>query len=219
MMSTDEVNVKYASNPDKAISLITESMSQSVIDLCCEWDNYLNDGFDIFSINNGLTNKDSITYSVKKAKRELKFDNAMNFSFNEECKNITPTNDEEIIMMLEKEKERLRNEVGSVNSNNDSVSFSFNVDQKEVSFDSNAFKSFKSNKSNKTGREKDKKMCTVIVEEDIADIKKNNDYQVTNSEVNIEIIQKNKVKIFSLRAIIFASPFSFIISFPSCSII
>lgn len=193
MMSTDEVNVKYASNPDKAISLITESMSQSVIDLCCEWDNYLNDGFDIFSINNGLTNKDSITYSVKKAKRELKFDNAMNFSFNEECKNITPTNDEEIIMMLEKEKERLRNEVGSVNSNNDSVSFSFNVDQKEVSFDSNAFKSFKSNKSNKTGREKDKKMCTVIVEEDITDIKKNNDYQVTNNEVNIEIIQKNKV--------------------------
>ena len=185
MMSTDEVNVKYASNPDKAISLITESMSQSVIDLCCEWDNYLNDGFDIFSINNGLTNKDSITYSVKKAKRELKFDNAMNFSFNEECKNITPTNDEEIIMMLEKEKERLRNEVGSVNSNNDSVSFSFNVDQKEVSFDSNAFKSFKSNKSNKTGREKDKKMCTVIVEEDITDIKKNNDHQVTNNEVNI----------------------------------
>ena len=158
MMSTDEVNVKYASNPDKAISLITESMSQSVIDLCCEWDNYLNDGFDIFSINNGLTNKDSITYSVKKAKRELKFDNAMNFSFNEECKNITPTNDEEIIMMLEKEKERLRNEVGSVNSNNDSVSFSFNVDQKEVSFDSNAFKSFKSNKSNNTGIEKDKKI-------------------------------------------------------------
>ena len=93
---------------------------------------------------------------IVKAKRELKFDNAMNFSFNEECKNITPTNDEEIIMMLEKEKERLRNEVGSVNSNNDSVSFSFNVDQKEVSFDSNAFKSFKSNKSNKTGREKDK---------------------------------------------------------------
>ena len=192
MMSTDEVNVKYASNPDKAISLITESMSQSVIDLCCEWDNYLNDGFDIFSINNGLTNKDSITYSVKKAKRELKFDNAMNFSFNEECKNISTTNDEEIIMMLEKEKERLRNEVGSVNSNNESVSFSFNVDQKEVSFDSNAFKSFKSNRSNKIGKEKDKKMCTVIVEEDITDIKKNNEYQITNNEVNIELIHKNK---------------------------
>lgn len=193
MMSSDEVNVKYASNPDKAISLITESMSQSVIEFCCEWDNYLNDGFDIFSINNGLTNKDSITYSVKKAKRELKFDNAMNFSFNEECKNSNTANDEEIIMMLEKEKERLRNEVGSVNSNTDSVSFSFNVDQKEVSFDSNAFKSFKSNKSNKIGKEKDKKLCTVIVEEDIND-KKNNENLISNNEVNIEIVCHKKIK-------------------------
>lgn len=188
---------KYSSNPDSPFSFPNESLSQSltqsIVELTCEWDNYLNDGFDIFSINNGLTSQSfNRLVTKKKAKRtELKFDNALNFSFQEEAKTQN-VSDEEIIAMLEKEKERLRNEVGSANS---SVSFSFNIDQQknEVSFDSNAFKSFK---SNKTASSFAKKNCTVIIEEETTGEKNKNKDEINNNEINnaasFSILNKKK---------------------------
>lgn len=196
----NEFGIKYSSNPDPPISFPNESLSQSltqsIVELTCEWDNYLNDGFDIFSINNGLTSQSFNRLITKKqAKRtELKFDNALNFSFQEEAKTQN-VSDEEIIAMLEKEKERLRNEVGSVNSINSSVSFSFNIDQQknEISFDSNAFKSFKSNKMTSSFA---KKNCTVIVEEETTgdnnkkNIDKNNNEIVINKSISFSVLSR-----------------------------
>lgn len=68
--------------------------------LACEWDNYLNEGFDIFSVNNGLMTYDGICekngeelVNGDEKLNKISVDNAINFSFQNDTDPIPIQND------------------------------------------------------------------------------------------------------------------------------
>lgn len=71
-------------------------MDEPIIKLTCEWDNYFNDGFDIYSINNGIIGRSDYISTLNKNyedKIEFHIDNIQDFSFKEYSENFDLEND------------------------------------------------------------------------------------------------------------------------------